>query len=117
MELRFNIKDIDQPEALKEYCEIRFQHLKTFSAEILEAYIDFHKHTKRRKGRLFHLDVKLKIPGKTFYAKKDAVSFNEAVDQVTEVLRKQLERHSKRGLRLKKFTRPFKSVSDRFFKG
>ncbi|MEN9400146.1 MAG: ribosomal subunit interface protein [Bacteroidota bacterium] len=41
-------------------------------------------------------EIKLLIPGKTLIAKKQCKSFEEATDQATEALRKQVHKHKEK---------------------
>src|SRR3989338_9935975 len=100
MELKYNFHDVDQPEPLRQYCDARIGSLDRFTNEILHASIDFHHSHHHKKGSVFHVDVKVVLPKKVFYAKKEAASFNEAVDRVSEALEKQILRYTERKARV-----------------
>ena len=116
MELKYNFHDVDQPEPLRQYCDARIGSLDRFTNEILHASIDFHHSHHHKKGSVFHVDVKVVLPKKVFYAKKEAASFNEAVDRVSEALEKQILRYTERRDRITKLVKPFKSLSDRIWR-
>jgi putative sigma-54 modulation protein len=75
----------------------RVSKLETFYDKIIasEATLKIQE-SSGRENKL--VEIKLSIPGKELFAKKNAKSFEEATDNVVEALRRQIRKHKTKDL-------------------
>jgi putative sigma-54 modulation protein len=75
----------------------RVSKLETFYDKIIasEATLKIEE-SSGRENKL--VEIKLSIPGKELFAKKNAKSFEEATDNVVEALRRQIRKHKTKDL-------------------
>lgn len=81
---------------LIEYIEQRLNKLETFSNQLMKAdvYLKLENEGAPVKDKV--VEIKIHIPGNDLFAKETKRSFEEAVDAVTEQLRRQLDRQKEK---------------------
>jgi len=73
------------------FIEARLEKLEQFHDKLLDAivYLKVEKNNERGNKTV---EIKLNIPGKDLFAKRQAISFEEATDLVVEALRRQIKK-------------------------
>ena len=76
-------------QGLLDFIKSKLNKLITFNNAIISAdvFLRIEKNDERENKLV---DIKLHVPGKELFAKKHASSFEAAVDEVTEALRRQV---------------------------
>ncbi len=92
MEVKVNAIDFSADQNLIEFINGRVEKLVTFFDKIISADATLKTEESLEKENKL-VEIKLRIPGKIIFAKKNGKSFEEATDNVVEALRKQLRKH------------------------
>jgi putative sigma-54 modulation protein len=91
MKVKVSALHFDADQALIDFTSERVNKLETFYDKIIEGEVIF-KVDKSDSKENKVAEIKLNIPGKDLFAKKQCKSFEEAVDQTVEALRRQLRK-------------------------
>ena len=78
---------------LENFIDDRVQKLSHLSEHIIEAEV-FLRVEKGVENKL--AEIRLKLPGNDLFAKKSSKTFEEAIDSVTEALRRQLKKRKEK---------------------
>ena len=89
MDIQIHSIHFDADRGLLDFIKSKLNKLVTFNDAIISAdvFLRIEKNDERENKLV---DIKLHVPGKELFAKKHATSFEAAVDEVTEALRKQV---------------------------
>ena len=89
MDIQIHSIHFDADRGLLDFIKSKLNKLVTFNDAIISAdvFLRIEKNDERENKLV---DIKLHVPGKELFAKKHATSFEAAVDEVTEALRRQL---------------------------
>ncbi len=89
MDIQIHSIHFDADRGLLDFIKSKLNKLITFNNEIISAdvFLRIEKNDERENKLV---DIKLHVPGKELFAKKHASSFEAAVDEVTEALRRQV---------------------------
>ena len=89
MDIQIHSIHFDADRGLLDFINSKLNKLIKFNDSIISAdvFLRIEKNNERENKLV---DVKLHIPGKELFAKKHATSFEAAVDEVTEALRRQV---------------------------
>ncbi len=92
MELQVQSIHFDADQKLIDFIHERINKLNVFYDSIIgsEVYLKIDKADKY-KNKI--VEIKLNIPGKDLFAKKQCKSFEEATDDTIDALRRQLKKH------------------------
>ena len=77
---------------LNEFIKQRVNKLNLFFDNIIDSEV-FLKIDSANKNDNKIVEIKLNLPGKELFAKKQRNSFEEATDEVVDALRRQIKRH------------------------
>ena len=91
MKVKVSAIHFDADQSLIDFTSERINKLETFYDKIIEGEVTFKVDKSDRKENKV-AEIKLNIPGKDLFAKKQCKSFEEAVDQTVEALRRQLRK-------------------------
>ncbi len=92
MQVQIHSIHFDADKKLIEFIEERLEKLRLFHAQIISAEVTL-KIDKADNRENKVSEIKLNVPGKELFAKKQAKSFEESTDQAVDALRKQIEKH------------------------
>ena len=89
MDIQIHSIHFDADRGLLDFIKSKLNKLVTFNDAIISAdvFLRIQKNDERENKLV---DIKLHVPGKELFAKKHASSFEAAVDEVTEALRRQV---------------------------
>ena len=89
MDILIHSIHFDADRGLLDFIKSKLNKLITFNNAIISAdvFLRIEKNDERENKLV---DIKLHVPGKELFAKKHASSFEAAVDEVTEALRRQV---------------------------
>ncbi len=89
MDIQIHSIHFDADRGLLDFIKSKLNKLVTFNDAIISAdvFLRIEKNDERENKLV---DIKLHVPGKELFAKKHATSFEAAVDEVTEALRRQV---------------------------
>ena len=89
MDIQIHSIHFDADRELLDFIKSKLNKLVTFNDAIISAdvFLRIEKNDERENKLV---DIKLHVPGKELFAKKHAISFEAAVDEVTEALRRQV---------------------------
>ena len=89
MDIQIHSIHFDADRGLLDFIKSKLNKLVTFNDAIISAdvFLRIDKNDERENKLV---DIKLHVPGKELFAKKHATSFEAAVDEVTEALRRQV---------------------------
>ncbi|MCH2214553.1 MAG: ribosome-associated translation inhibitor RaiA [Flavobacteriales bacterium] len=73
------------------FIESRLEKLELFHDKLLDAIVYLKVERNNERGNKM-VEIKLNMPGKDLFAKRQAISFEEATDQVVEALRRQIKK-------------------------
>lgn len=91
MKVKVSALHFDADQSLIDFTSERVNKLETFYDKIIDGEVVFKvDKSDRRENKV--AEIKLNIPGKDLFAKKQCKSFEEAVDQTVEALRRQLRK-------------------------
>jgi|TARA_B100000795_G_scaffold229408_1_gene186485 putative sigma-54 modulation protein len=91
MKIKVSALHFNADQKLIDFTSERVNKLETFFDKIIEGEVTF-KVDKSNSNENKVAEIKLNIPGKDLFAKKQCKSFEEAVDQSVEALRRQLRK-------------------------
>ena len=77
---------------LLSFIEERLKKLNVFFDQIIDSEV-YLRIDKSESNKNKTVEIKLNIPGKELFAKKQCKSFEEATDETIEALRRQLKKH------------------------
>ncbi len=89
MDIQIHSIHFDADKDLISFIKFKLNKLITFNDSIISADV-FLKIEKNNEMENKLVDIKIKVPGKELFAKRQAISFEAAVDEVTEALRRQV---------------------------
>lgn len=89
MNILINSIHFDADKDLLAFIEAKLNKLITFNDSIISADV-FLRVEKNDERENKVVDIKLHLPGKELFAKRNATSFEAATDEVTEALRRQV---------------------------
>ena len=89
MDIQIHSIHFDADNDLLAFIKSKLNKLITFNDSIISADV-FLKIEKNNEMENKLVDIKIKVPGKELFAKRQAISFEAAVDEVTEALRRQV---------------------------
>lgn len=97
MKINIQAPNLELTPAFTEYIEDKIggleKFLKTFGSESILAEVDVERSTRHhRHGRVYHVDVNLKIPGRVIRAASDDEDIRTAVDIVKEKLKREISK-------------------------
>jgi len=97
MKIKVSALHFNADQKLIDFTSERVNKLETFYDKIIEGEVTF-KVDKSNSNDNKVAEIKLNIPGKDLFAKKQCKSFEEAVDQSVEALRRQLRKQKNKEL-------------------
>ena len=89
MDIQIHSIHFDADKDLLAFIKSKLNKLITFNNSIISADV-FLKIEKNNEMENKLVDIKIQVPGKELFAKRHATSFEAAVDEVTEALRRQV---------------------------
>lgn len=95
MNLKIQSLHFDASQALKSFIEERANKLVQFYDKIIAVEVTLRVDNASETDNKF-AEIRLSIPGDDLFAKKQAKSFEEAVDIVCDALRKQIKKHKEK---------------------
>lgn len=103
MQINLQGKNFELTDAIKDYVLKRVTNLEKMLSGIEEkggdvkVYFEVGKNTNHHKsGFVFHADCLIKINGKEFYSSVDKEDIYEAIDEIKEVLFRDIEKNKDR---------------------
>lgn len=97
MQVKVQSIHFDADEKLIEFVEERLQKLATFHDRIIRSEV-FLRLDKSDVNENKIAEVKISIPGKDLFAKKQCKSFEEATDDAVEALKRQIDKHREKSM-------------------
>ena len=95
MEINIHSIHFDADQKLLDFINEKLSKLKQFDDSILNAEV-FLRLDKSSVKENKLAEIKLKVPGAELFAKKQCKSFEEAVDEVVEAIRRQVKKHKEK---------------------
>lgn len=95
MKMKVSALHFDADQKLIDFANEKVEKLKTFYDKIIDGNIVFRLDNAQDKENKF-AEIKLNIPGKELFAKRQSDSFEKSVDQAVEALRRQLKKHKEK---------------------
>ena len=95
MQIQIHSIHFDADKKLLAFIEEKISKLTLFSDSIIGAEV-YLRLISGESSENKVAEVKLLVPGKDLFAKKNAKSFEAAVDEVTEALRRQLKKYKEK---------------------
>jgi putative sigma-54 modulation protein len=92
MQVQIHSIHFDADKKLIDFIEDKLEKLRLFHSQIISAEVTL-KVDKADNSENKVSEIKLAVPGKELFAKKQSKSFEEATDQAVDALRKQIEKH------------------------
>ncbi len=92
MQVKVQSIHFDADEKLIEFVEERLQKLAMFHDRIIRSEV-FLRLDKSDVNENKIAEVKISIPGKDLFAKKQCKSFEEATDDAVDALKRQIDKH------------------------
>ncbi len=89
MDIQIHSIHFDADKDLLAFIKSKLNKLITFNDSIISADV-FLRIEKNNEMENKLVDIKIHVPGKELFAKRHATSFEAAVDEVTEALRRQV---------------------------
>lgn len=95
MNIQFHPSGFVASEQLKEFIEKKVSKLETFYDKIIDAdvYLKLENHQQIKDKTA---EIKLNVPGITLFSAETAKTFEEAVDEAVESLRRQLKKYKEK---------------------
>lgn len=90
MKLQMHSIHFDADVKLLEFIQKKADKLDTFYDQIVDGEVFLRVNNSKVENKT--VEIKLNIPGNQLFAKESAKSFEEATDQATEALRRQLRK-------------------------
>lgn len=94
MQVQIHSIHFDADRRLISFIEQRVEKLNTFHDQILscEVFLRIEKSDDRENKRT---EIKIHVPGADFFAKRKGGSFESAMDETVEAIRRQIRKHRK----------------------
>ncbi len=93
MKVNIQATNIEMTDALKAHAQDRAESLQKFFDNIQQVDVDFgmdnHHH---QKGKVFYAEMKVIVPGKNLYVRKDAEDLYKAIDKVKDHLKVEFDK-------------------------
>ena len=89
MKVQIHSIHFDADKTLLAFIESKLQKLTVFNDTIISSEVFLRVEKRDRKENKL-VEIKLHIPGKELFAKRNSISFEAAADQVVEALRRQI---------------------------
>ncbi|MDG2363924.1 MAG: ribosome-associated translation inhibitor RaiA [Flavobacteriales bacterium] len=89
MKVQIHSIHFDADKALLAFIESKLQKLTVFNDTIISSEVFLRVEKRDRKENKL-VEIKLHIPGKELFAKRNSISFEAAADEVVEALRRQI---------------------------
>ncbi len=95
MEVKIQSVNFDADKKLVDFVEARVEKLEQFFDHIVgvESFLKVEK-GEAKENKV--VEIKVMIPGKDLFAKKQAKSFEEATDEAVEALRRQVKKYKEK---------------------
>jgi len=90
MKLQMHSIHFDADVKLLDFIQKKVDKLETFNGQIVDGEVFLRLNNSRVENKT--VEIKLNIPGSQLFAKEEAKTFEEATDQATEALRRQLRK-------------------------
>jgi putative sigma-54 modulation protein len=90
MKLQMHSIHFDADSKLLDFVQKKVDKLETFYDQIVDGEVFLRLNNSKVENKT--VEIKLNIPGNQLFAKEDAKTFEEATDQATEALRRQLRK-------------------------
>ncbi|MFT4526217.1 MAG: putative sigma-54 modulation protein [Granulosicoccus sp.] len=87
----------DADDKLLQFIEQRVEKLKSYNSEIIDAQVYLRLDKNDAMSNKI-AEIKLIIPGNDLFSKKQCKSFEEAIDQAGEALRRQLKKRKEKAM-------------------
>jgi len=91
MEINIQSLHFDADKKLINFIEDKVGKLELFYDKILGSNITLKVDSQGKDNKV--AEIKIKLPGKELFAKKQCKSFEEATDEAVEAIRKQIKKH------------------------
>ena len=89
MKVQIHSIHFDADKALLAFINSKLQKLTVFNDTIMSSEVFLRVEKRDRKENKL-VEIKLHIPGKELFAKRNSISFEAAADEVVEALRRQI---------------------------
>lgn len=99
MDINIHSIHFDADAKLLEFINTKLSKLSTFYDKILDAEVFLRLDKSDTKENKL-VEIKLNLPGKEMFAKKQSKSFEESTDDVVEALRRQIKKHKEKLIEL-----------------
>ncbi len=95
MEIKIQSVNFDADKKLVEFVQARVEKLEQFFDHIVgvESFLKVER-GEAKENKI--VEIKVMIPGKDLFAKKQAKSFEEATDEAVDALRRQVKKHKEK---------------------
>jgi putative sigma-54 modulation protein len=90
MKLQTHSIHFDADVKLLDFIQRKVDKLETFYDQIVDGEVFLRVNNSKVENKT--VEIKLNIPGNQLFAKEEAKSFEEATDQATEALRRQIQK-------------------------
>lgn len=96
MELKIQSIHFDADKKLLDFIQRKLDKLDTFFERVQggEVFLRLERADNRRENKI--VEVKIYVPGGSFFAKAQDISFEAATDNVLEMLKQQIKKHKER---------------------
>ena len=95
MKVKVSALHFNADEKLINFANEKVNKLQKFYDKIIDGNITFRvDNAEDRENK--QAEIKLNIPGKELFAKKQSESFEKSVDEAVEALRRQLQKHKEK---------------------
>jgi len=91
MEINIQSLHFDADKKLINFIEDKVGKLELFYDKILGSNVTLKVDSQGKDNKV--AEIKIKLPGKELFAKKQCKSFEEATDEAVEAIRKQIKKH------------------------
>tara|TARA_R110001592_G_scaffold307299_1_gene580480 strand:- start:2030 stop:2329 length:300 start_codon:yes stop_codon:yes gene_type:complete len=95
MDIKIHSIHFDADEKLLDFINQKLGKLSTFFDKIIDAEVFLRLDKSDTKENKL-VEIKLNLPGKELFAKKQSKSFEESTDDVVEALRRQIKKHKEK---------------------
>lgn len=99
MDINIHSIHFDADAKLLAFVNNKLEKLSTFFDKIIDAEV-FLRLDKSNTNENKLVEIKINLPGKEIFAKKQSKSFEESTDEVVEALRRQIKKHKEKLIEL-----------------
>lgn len=99
MDINIHSIHFDADAKLLDFVNNKLEKLSTFFDKIIDAEV-FLRLDKSNTNENKLVEIKINLPGKEIFAKKQSKSFEESTDEVVEALRRQIKKHKEKLIEL-----------------